>query len=97
VKKRFRSIIPAALILALVVAVVGCGGGGEGGGGGGGESEKITVASDIAYPPFEFTQDGKTVGFDIDLMREIGKRAGFTPTASSPAWATTSTTQPSPP
>nr|MDQ5819413.1 transporter substrate-binding domain-containing protein [Actinomycetota bacterium] len=77
----FNNIIPAALILALVVALAGCGGGGGGGegGGGGGESETITVASDIAYPPFEFTQNGKTVGFDIDLMREIGKRAGFTP------------------
>ncbi len=79
----FNNIIPAALILALVVALAGCGGGGGGGdgeeGGGGGERETITVASDIAYPPFEFTQNGKTVGFDIDLMREIGKRAGFTP------------------
>ena len=76
----FNSIIPAALVFALVVALASCGGGGGGGGGeGGGESEKITVASDIAYPPFEFTKNGKTVGFDIDLMREIGKRAGFTP------------------
>ena len=49
---------------------------GDGGGGGG---EQITVASDIAYPPFEFEKNGKPVGFDIDLMREIGKRAGFTP------------------
>ncbi len=75
----FNSIIPAALILALIVALAGCGGGGGDGGEGGGESETITVASDIAYPPFEFTKNGKTVGFDIDLMREIGKRAGFTP------------------
>jgi ABC-type amino acid transport substrate-binding protein len=80
VTRWLRDIIPAALIFLVVV---GCGGGGGGGGeeggGGGGGTEKITVASDIAYPPFEFTQDGKPVGFDIDLMREIGKRAGFTP------------------
>jgi len=76
----FRSIVPVALVLALVVAVAGCGGGGGGeGGGGGGETETITVASDIAYPPFESTKNGKSVGFDIDLMREIGKRAGFKP------------------
>ena len=79
----FKSIIPATLVFALVVAAAGCGGGGGGeeggGGGGGGESETITVASDIAYRPFEFTQNGKPVGFDIDLMREVGKRAGFTP------------------
>ena len=41
--------------------------------------ESITVASDIAYRPFEFTQNGEPVGFDIDLMNEIGSRAGFTP------------------
>ena len=38
---------------------------------------KITVASNIAYPPFEFSPKGKPKGFDIDLMNEIAKRAGF--------------------
>jgi ABC-type amino acid transport substrate-binding protein len=66
----------ATLVLALILA--GCGGG-AGGGQGGGGSEDIKVASDIAYPPFEATRGGKPVGFDIDLMREIGRRAGFTP------------------
>jgi ABC-type amino acid transport substrate-binding protein len=73
---------------AAAVLAVACGGGGgegtTGGGGGGtmgggGGMETITVASDIAYPPFEYTEDGEPVGFDIDLMNEIGERAGFTP------------------
>ena len=38
---------------------------------------KITVASNIAYPPFESSPRGEPKGFDIDLMNEIGKRAGF--------------------
>jgi ABC-type amino acid transport substrate-binding protein len=72
--------ISVALVLAIALVLTGCGGGGGGqGGGGGGGGEQITVASDIAYPPFEFEKKGKPVGFDIDLMREIGKRAGFTP------------------
>ena len=72
--------ISVALVLAVALILAGCGGAGGGGGGqGGGGGEQITVASDIAYPPFEFTKNGKPVGFDIDLMREIGKRAGFTP------------------
>jgi ABC-type amino acid transport substrate-binding protein len=69
--------ISVALVLAIALVSTGCGGG-QGGGGGGGD-EQITIASDIAYPPFEFEKNGKPVGFDIDLMREIGKRAGFTP------------------
>ena len=71
--------VSAALVLAIALVLAGCGGGGGGGDQGGGGGEQITVASDIAYPPFEFEKNGKPVGFDIDLMSEIGKRAGFTP------------------
>lgn len=38
---------------------------------------KITVASNMAYPPFEFSPRGGPRGFDIDLMNEIARRAGF--------------------
>src|SRR5918998_207884 len=71
--------ILAALVLAVALVLASCGGGGGGGegGGGGGGGEQITVASDIAYPPFEFEKNGQPVGFDIDLMNEIGKRAGY--------------------
>ena len=76
-----RNILRAALVFATLAFTVAfaaaCGSGGGGGQGGG--DEDITVASDIAYPPFEFEKDGEPVGFDIDLMNEIGKRAGFKP------------------
>lgn len=29
------------------------------------------------FAPFEFQQDGKTVGFDVDLMAELGRRVGL--------------------
>jgi ABC-type amino acid transport substrate-binding protein len=38
---------------------------------------KISVASNVAYPPFEFSPRKGPKGFDIDLMNEIGERAGF--------------------
>ena len=38
---------------------------------------KFTVASNVAYPPFEFSPKGRPEGFDIDLMNEIARRAGF--------------------
>src|SRR5919112_3867689 len=72
--------ISVALVLAIALVLTGgASGGGEQGGGGGGGGEQIRVAWDIAYPPFEFEKNGEPVGFDLDLMREIGKRAGFTP------------------
>ncbi len=41
-------------------------------------SKKIVVATDATWPPMEFVNDQKeTVGFDIDLIKEIAKEAGF--------------------
>lgn len=88
--RKLGTLVSTLLILALALAfVAGCGSGGGGSGnsgggggntgGGGAGGKQVKVASDIAYQPFEFTKNGKTVGFDIDLMREIGKQASFEP------------------
>ncbi|MCY1159258.1 MAG: amino acid transporter substrate-binding protein [Citricoccus sp.] len=37
---------------------------------------QLTVCSDIPYPPFEFQQDGKTVGYDIDIVQRIADDLG---------------------
>ena len=92
-KGRSRSPFPAVLVLAVAVAIAlvllaGCDAGTdesyqgssqvqETTGPSGGVDGKITVASNIAYRPFEFSPKGKPKGFDIDLMNEIAKRAGF--------------------
>ena len=79
-KGLFGRVLPLFVFATvLVAALAACGGGGWGGGSGQGGGEDVTVASDIAYPPFEFEKDGEPTGFDIDLMDEIGRRAGFTP------------------
>jgi polar amino acid transport system substrate-binding protein len=93
VKGRSKGPFPAVLVLAFAVAVavlllVGCDAGTdesyqgssqveETTGLSGGVQGKITVASNIAYPPFEFSPKGRPKGFDIDLMNEIARRAGF--------------------
>ncbi len=40
----------------------------------------LTVASDLAFPPLEYIPDGSTdpVGFEVDLVNEIGRRCGLT-------------------
>lgn len=35
------------------------------------ETGKITVATEASYPPFEFMQDGKIVGYGKDLLNEL--------------------------
>ncbi len=37
----------------------------------------ITVGTSADFPPFEYIENGQFVGFDMDLMREIAKLAGF--------------------
>ena len=92
-KGRSKSPLPPALVLAFAVSIalvllVGCDAGTEDPyqgssqveettGLSGGVQGKITVASNVAYPPFEFSPKGKPKGFDIDLMNEIARRAGF--------------------
>lgn len=41
-------------------------------------SDRVVVATDAAYQPFEYlSKDRVLVGFDIDLFRAIAERAGF--------------------
>jgi ABC-type amino acid transport substrate-binding protein len=37
----------------------------------------IVVGTSPDYPPFESVAKGKIVGFDMDLVKEIGKRLGY--------------------
>ncbi len=55
----------------------------EGGGGSeeaeAGGGEKLTVGSDIPYPPFEQGKKGSYTGFDVELMEAIGEEIGREP------------------
>ena len=80
-KSRLAGILAALALLAIVVIAAGCGsssdettGGGESSGG-----EKLTVGSDIPYPPFEQGKKGSYTGFDVELMEKIGEEIGREP------------------
>lgn len=38
---------------------------------------KLTWGTSPTYAPFEFQKDGKTVGFDVDMVAELAKRLGL--------------------
>jgi polar amino acid transport system substrate-binding protein len=67
-------------IVAVGVLLVGCTGGGG--------PDKIRVATDATWPPFESvnTTTGKIVGFDIDLFDAIALRANLTVEYVNVAW-----------
>lgn len=76
----------ALLSLALSVVVAGCGGGDDGSeesrssstdGPTTVESGRLTVGSDIPFPPFEFREGGELTGFDVRLTEEMAERLGL--------------------
>lgn len=62
------------MILAVMAVVgmlfTGCGGSKE-------ESKVIYVGTNAEYKPYEYLEDGKIAGFDIDLMEELAKSMGY--------------------
>lgn len=42
------------------------------------QAKELVVATDTAFVPFEFKQDGKYTGFDIELWQAIAQEAGLT-------------------
>jgi polar amino acid transport system substrate-binding protein len=47
----------------------------------------VAVATDSTWPPMEYiNRERQLVGFDIDLLREVGRRAGFRPDFVTVAW-----------
>lgn len=50
-------------------------------------AEKIVVAGDCNYPPFEYLNDKKEpIGYSFDYIREAGRRAGFEVELRNVAW-----------
>jgi polar amino acid transport system substrate-binding protein len=73
---RLSALLLAFAVCAVAVFAAGCGSSSNSSKGGGGE--KLTVGSDIPYPPFEQGKPGHYTGFDIELMEAIAEKMGRT-------------------
>jgi ABC-type amino acid transport substrate-binding protein len=74
---RLTAVLLALAVAAIALIAAGCGSSSsESSGGGGGE--KLTVGSDVPYPPFEEFGKSKSEfkGFDVELMEAIGEKTG---------------------
>jgi polar amino acid transport system substrate-binding protein len=68
----------AAILAAGALTLTACGGGSPTPAASDGgiqliNAGKLTVCSDVPYEPFEFQKDGETVGFDVDIAKEVAK------------------------
>ena len=71
-KKKILMTLTALLLILSVAAVAGCKQ--DGGESGSTEKDKLVVATNSEFEPFEFKKDGEIVGFDIDLIHEIADK-----------------------
>ncbi|MBW8350682.1 transporter substrate-binding domain-containing protein [Bacillus sp. IITD106] len=66
-----KKIVLFVVFIFVFISVAACGSGKDG--------KKYTVATDSNFKPFEYLnpKTGELEGFDIDIIKEIAKRAGF--------------------
>jgi polar amino acid transport system substrate-binding protein len=75
--------VPLAMLVASALVAGGCGDD-DGGGGGEGTSVdlvdggKLTTCTHLPYRPFQFEQDGRIVGFDVEMIDLVAKQLGVT-------------------
>lgn len=70
-----KAFVTATVGILAVGLLAGCGSNG------GATSEKkekiLRVGAETTFPPFEFSENGKYVGFDIDLAEALAKKMGY--------------------
>ncbi|GAB2678487.1 basic amino acid ABC transporter substrate-binding protein [Thalassiella azotivora] len=82
--QRLRRLGPVAVIGAAALTLAACGGddgdGGTAGGGDGGvelvSDGVLTTCTHLPYEPFQFSDGGEIVGFDVDVVDEIAADLG---------------------
>ncbi|WP_025027336.1 basic amino acid ABC transporter substrate-binding protein [Caldalkalibacillus mannanilyticus] len=67
-----KGLVFIAIISLLALALVGCGSKETAG-----DGKKLVVGTDAAFPPFEYLDKGKIVGFDVDFLEAVMKEAGI--------------------
>lgn len=76
-----RALVIAGVALSLILAATGCTGGKPQHSADRPDvdlirSDRLTACADVPYPPFEFTDKGEVVGFDVDILRLVAKSLG---------------------
>lgn len=76
-----RIVAVGGLCAAAALLLAACGGGSKGATVQGAklvQANKLTTCTHLPYPPFQSTQGGKVVGFDVDMIDLVAKKLGVT-------------------
>ncbi len=68
--KKFLKVASIVLVIALVACLAACGGNG-------GEKEKLIMATNAAFPPYEYKEGDAIVGIDAEIAAAIAEELGM--------------------
>lgn len=71
--KKLTKCLVILLAVAMLFALGACGGGEEGGGD---EAEKLVMATNAAFPPYEYIENDQIVGIDAEIAKAVGEKLG---------------------
>ena len=78
--KKNKVLMLAVIVLLVSLSLAGCGGSKDTAGNEGSQApakDKVTFAVINDYPPFEYKDNGKLTGFDVELIEAIAKQQNF--------------------
>lgn len=67
--KKFLKIAAIVLVFAMIASFAACGGAGE--------KEKLIMATNAAFPPYEYKEGDKIVGIDAEIAAAIAEELGM--------------------
>ena len=68
--KKFLKVASIVLVIAMIACFASCGGNG-------GEKEKLTMATNAEFPPYEYVEGDKIVGIDAEIAGLIADKLGM--------------------
>ena len=68
--KKFLKVASIVLVIAMIACFAACGGNG-------GEAEKLTMATNAEFPPYEYVEGDKIVGIDAEIAALIADKLGM--------------------
>lgn len=78
-KKFLKGILATTMVFAMTTALVGCGGGEAPAADEGGEAaaEKLVMATNATFPPYEYYESNEIVGIDVEIGAAIAEKLGM--------------------
>ena len=68
--KKFLKVASIVLVIAMIACFAACGGNG-------GEKEKLVMATNAEFPPYEYVEGDKIVGIDAEIAALIAEKLGM--------------------